>query len=256
MVIDTHIHADGMSETELENMVSSGIKRAITCAYFPIVPKYPQTLIDLFRRLIDFDAFRAKKIGLALYVAIGIHPRSIPSKGYDKAIDTMASLNEHDLVVAYGEIGLETGSTKELKVLRTQIELSKEYDIPAIVHTPRNNKLQITKKTLHLINKLRVNPKLIVIDHVMAETISLVAESGYNIGLTVQYGKLTPEAATNLILEYTDDNIIVLNSDSGFRKSDVTSVAKTINLLKSLDIEKNLLDKISHKNAEKIFYKM
>lgn len=74
MYIDTHIHADGMSEDKLRYMVSNGITRAITCAFYPVEPKYQQTFVDLFRRMIDFDVPQAKKVGLALHVAVGIHP--------------------------------------------------------------------------------------------------------------------------------------------------------------------------------------
>ncbi len=253
MYIDTHIHADGMSEDKLRYMVSNGITRAITCAFYPVEPKYQQTFVDLFRRMIDFDVPQAKKVGLALHVAVGIHPRSIPKTSYEMVIESMKSLTEHNLVVAFGETGLQTGSIKELEVLRTQIEVAKEHDFPIIVHTPGDNKIEITEKTLPLINKTRINPELVIIDHVNAESISIVDKSGYNIGLSVQYNMLTPERASELVIQYSGDNDLVLNSDNGFRKCDIASVAKTIDSLKALGVEKSLLERLSHKNAEKIF---
>lgn len=165
----------------------------------------------------------------------------------------MKSLTEHNLVVAFGETGLQTGSIKELEVLRTQIEVAKEHDFPIIVHTPGDNKIEITEKTLPLINKTRINPELVIIDHVNAESISIVDKSGYNIGLSVQYNMLTPERASELVIQYSGDNDLVLNSDNGFRKCDIASVAKTIDSLKALGVEKSLLERLSHKNAEKIF---
>lgn len=251
--VDTHIHADGMSEDELRYMVSNGIKRAITCAFYPVEPKYQQTFIDLFRRMIDFDVPQAKKVGLALHVAVGIHPRSIPQTNYEMVIESMNSLIEHNLVVAFGETGLQTGSTKEIEVLRAQIEQAKEHDFPIIVHTPGDSKLEITEKTLLLINKTRINPELVIIDHVNAESISIVDTSGYNIGLSVQYNMLTPERASELVIQYSDNNDIVLNSDNGFRKCDIASVAKTIDSLGALEVEKSLLERVSYKNADKIF---
>jgi predicted metal-dependent TIM-barrel fold hydrolase len=253
MYIDTHIHVDGMSEDELRYMVSNGIDRAITCAYYPIEPRYPQTFLDLFTRLIDYDVPKAREWGLTLYVAIGIHPRSISKTGYELIIDAMKSLSEHEVVVAFGETGLQLASDKEINILQTQLELANELEFPIIVHTPSANKREITEKTLPLLDKTRINPKLVVIDHVNDETISIMDESGYNIGLTVQYGKLTPEIAAELVIQYSDNNEIVLNSDNGFRKCDIASVTKTINILKSLGADKSLLERVSHKNAENIF---
>jgi hypothetical protein len=253
MHIDTHIHVDGMSEDELRYMVSNGINRAITCAYYPIEPTYPQTFLDLFARLIEYDVPKAQEWGLTLYVAIGIHPRSIPKTGYDLIIEAMKSLIEHEVVVAFGETGLQFGFDKEINVLKTQLELAKEFEFPIIAHTPSANKREITKKTLSLIDKTRINPELVVIDHVNDKTISIVDKSGYNIGLTVQSGKLTPEIAAELVIQYSDNNEIVLNSDNGFRKCDVVNVAKTINSLKSLGVEQSLLERVSHKNTENIF---
>jgi len=255
MLIDTHVHADGMSIDELKQMVDSGVTHAITCAYYPIVPQYPQTLIDLYHKLIKFDVVRAQDLGLKLYVAIGIHPRSIPEKGYDKAIDAMKSLSENDFVVAYGEVGLEKARTKELRVLEKQAELANEYDIPLIVHTPREKKLEITKKTLSLLNKSKISTNLVVIDHVTPETIPLVHDAGYGIGLTIQHGKLDVDTAANLIVNYEDD-LIVLNSDSGFRKSDTTTVSKVLRELKENGANQSLIEKVAFKNAIRIFYKI
>lgn len=251
--VDTHIHVDGMSEDELRYMVSNNINRAITCAFYPVEPKYQQTFIDLFRRMINFDVLQAEKVGLTLYVAVGIHPRSIPQTGYEMVIESMNSLIEHNLVVAFGETGLQNGSTKEIEVLRAQIELAKEHGFPIIVHTPGDKKLEITEKILPLINKTRINPELVVIDHVNAESIPIIDKSGYNIGLSVQYNMLTPECASELIIQYSDNNDIVLNSDNGFRKCDIASVAKTIESLGAFEVEKSLLEHVSHKNAENIF---
>jgi predicted metal-dependent TIM-barrel fold hydrolase len=251
--IDTHIHADGMSEDELREMVSNSINRAITCAYYPIEPEYPQTLIDLFTRLIEYDIPKILEWKLSLYAAIGIHPRSIPKTNCEMIFEVMKSLKEHELVVAFGETGLQLGSDKELKVLETQLQLAKEFDMPIIVHTPSANKEDITKKTLSLLNKTKINPELVVLDHVNEKTISLVDNSGFNIGLTVQINKLTSETAAELILKYCNNNTIVLNSDNGFRKCNITSVAKTIDHLKLLGAERSLIKNLSNKNAEMIF---
>ena len=77
-LFDTHIHSEGRSVEDLKFMAENGIKKALTCAFYPIVPRYGETLIDLFRKLVEFEAYRGKKAGMEIYAAIGIHPRCIP----------------------------------------------------------------------------------------------------------------------------------------------------------------------------------
>ena len=79
-VFDTHIHSEGRSIENLEEMAKNGIKKAITCAYYPIEPKFAETLIDLFRKLTTFEVEREKSVGIEIYPAIGIHPRCIPNQ--------------------------------------------------------------------------------------------------------------------------------------------------------------------------------
>jgi predicted metal-dependent TIM-barrel fold hydrolase len=69
----------------------------------------------------------------------------------------------------------------------------------------------------------------------------------------VQINKLTPEIAAELILKYYNNNTIVLNSDNGFRKCNITSVAKTIDHLRLQGAERSLIKDLSNKNAEMIF---
>jgi len=55
-------------------MANEGIKGLIGALYYPIIPIYEETLIDLFRKLIDFEKSRGKEAGINLYAAIAIDP--------------------------------------------------------------------------------------------------------------------------------------------------------------------------------------
>ena len=75
---------------------------------------YQETLIDQFRKLVEFEKFRGEQAGMNLFAAIAIHPRSIPPK-YDKMLSLM---EEEDKSVAFGEIGLEDVTEEEIKVFK------------------------------------------------------------------------------------------------------------------------------------------
>ena len=253
MIIDTHIHADGMCLKDFEDMVKHNIKKAITCAYYPIVPRYQQTMNDLFNKLIHFDVERAKSVGLELAVAIGVHPRSIPVTGCNKVFKKISELVKNPLVVALGEVGLEFGTQKEIKIFKRQLELTLENKIPIIIHTPRKEKAKMTKKIIKILRKAEVPPELVVIDHVTRENIDLVKNEDFTIGLTIQYGKLSVQEGVELILEHSDKKII-LNSDSGFRRYNPLLVTSVLQALEEHGASKDLIEAVSHRNAEEIFF--
>ncbi len=136
-IFDTHIHSEGRSVEDLEKMTKEGIAKAITCAFYPIEPKFPETLIDLFRKLTTFEVERGRSAGMEIYPAIGVHPRCI-SPNYEKTIESMEEIE----CVAFGEIGLEIANDLEVEGLREQLKLAKSLDKPCIIHTPRKNKVE------------------------------------------------------------------------------------------------------------------
>lgn len=73
------------------------------------------------------------------YGAVGIHPecaRELPGDW----LDTVKSLLKHDKIVAIGEIGLDyhwleaCPKERQQEVFRTQLALSKELDMPVVIH--------------------------------------------------------------------------------------------------------------------------
>ena len=254
MIIDTHIHADGMCLNDFEAMVRHGIKKAITCAYYPTVPRFQQTMSDLFNKLIHFDVERSKSMGLELFVAIGIHPRSIPVTGCNKVMKKISDLIKNPSVVALGEIGLEFGTQKEIKIFKRQVNLATEHQVPIIVHTPRKEKAKITKKIIKILKKAEIDPELVIIDHVSRENIDLVKNEDFTIGFTIQWGKLTVEEGADLILENPEKRIVI-NTDSGFRKYDPTLLAKLVKTLEERNASRDLIEDVTHRNAEEIFFR-
>jgi hypothetical protein len=238
---DTHIHSEGRSVEDLTLMAKEGIKAAVTCAFYPIKPLYQETLIDLFRKLVEFEKYRGKKAGMDLYAAIGIHPRCIPSK-YSKVLEFM---EEDDKSIAFGEIGLENATSEEIEMLTEQLKLAKKLDRPCVVHTPKNNKKAVTEKTIDVLDEIGFPDSLAVIDHVSPEIVEIVLKKGYYAGLTVEPGKLSSEEVISIIDKFGIEKF-VLNSDTGFSPSEKIAVARTAKLL---------LDKFGESDAEKVAWK-
>jgi len=153
-------------------------------------------------------------------------------------------MENDDKSIAFGEIGLEDATDEEIEVLTKQLKIAEKLDKPCIIHTPRNNKVEVTKKTVEILEKIEFPESLAVIDHASVETVEPILKKGYFAGLTVQPGKLSSEEVIQIVEKYGVEKF-VLNSDTGFSPSDMTAVAKTAKILS---------DKMGKKDAEKIVW--
>ena len=245
-VFDTHIHSEGRSVEDLEEMVKAGIEMAVTCAFYPVIPSYPETLLDHFKKLSTFEVERAKSAGMKLMPALGVHPRCIPPR-HEIVLENIERFD----FVAFGEIGLETANELEVEVFTKQLELAKDMDKPCIIHTPKKNKLEITRKILKILRDVGFPEDLAIIDHATKETVGEIISSGYYAGLTVQIGKLKPEEVVEIVEEHGFDRFVI-NSDTGFDRANkiatVEAVKELLNRFDSKDVEA-----LAYKNALKIF---
>ncbi len=203
--------------------------------------------------MIEIETKRLSNIGIECYCGIGIHPRSIPDNLNPSVYETIEKFIELPEVVALAEIGLEKGLELEKKVLEKQLALAKKNDdFPVIVHTPGKNKREITRKLLELIDNIDVSVG--VIDHVSLENIDLALDSKLSIGLTVQRGKLSLEQFVVIIREYEDQiDRFMINGDVGIDLANKFAVPEAIHRLDELSMNGKIIERISYKNAEKLF---
>lgn len=247
MYFDSHIHSDGLGYSELLMLSNAGIKEVCSLAFYPVKPRYPQTMIDVFRKLVDFETLRCKAAGIKMYPAVGIHPRCIPPD-YEFVLQHLEAETEAEWI-AFGEIGLELLTNEEIEVFTAQLRIAKKLDIPCIIHTPRSGKVEATVKTLEILEKLNFPQELAVIDHVNFQTLDILMDSGYWIGLTVQPGKLEPDEAARIVAENGSERFM-LNSDAGYREVDVTSIVEAAKKVEAAT-SKEEMEKVSLKNARK-----
>ncbi|WP_456471696.1 TatD family hydrolase [Methanocaldococcus sp.] len=249
-MIDTHTHLDTRGLEDLELMALC-LDKVITLAHDPFEMK----TLDVWETHINKvygEIKRGKKVGLNVYVCLGIHPRAIPPE-VDKAIEKLNEYVKLDRVVAIGEIGLEKGDKKEEEAFTKQIEFANSINYPVVVHTPRRNKEEITNKILDILSTYNLKID-VVIDHCNKATINKVLDNNYFAGLTVQPGKLTHEEAVEIIknnLDFSDK--MFLNSDSSSNFSDVLAVPRTVLKMRLEGIEEEIINKVSKENAERFF---
>ncbi len=249
-MIDAHIHADCRPYEDFQKMAVAGIERAVTLAHDPLRMSNSAVVLDHFHRMLNNDRERALQNGIELYVALGVHPRSI-CPDVDLVLEQLPFLLEDERVVAMGEVGLETIREEEEAIFKNQLQLADELDMKVVVHTPRRNKREVTIKTLSIIEE-NINPLLVQLDHVDTSIIDLALEFGGLMGLTVQPLKVTPLEAVELLEEYGCEGF-ALDSDMSSSPSDPLSVPKTVHQMKLAGLGDEEVELVSQRNAA-LFY--
>lgn len=249
-MIDAHIHADCRPYEDFGKMAVAGIESAVTLAHDPLRMSNSGVVLDHFHRLLNNDRERAAMNGIELYVALGVHPRSI-CPDVELVLEKLPLLLEDERVVALGEVGLETVRKEEEDIFKIQLQLADELNSKVVVHTPRRNKREVTQKTLSIIEQ-NINPALVQLDHVDTSIIDLALEFGGLLGLTVQPLKVTPLEAVELLEEYGCEDF-ALDSDMSSSPSDPLSVPKTVHQMKLAGLSEEEVELVSHQNASTFY---
>jgi len=250
-MIDTHTHLDTRPYEDFERMALS-LDGVITLAHDPLKPYSMDVLRAHFDRLIEGEVERGWKNRLKVFLCLGIHPRMIPP---DVNYSILKEYLKKEYVVGVGEIGLERGSKEEIEVFEKQLLIAQELNLPAVVHTPRRNKEEITKSILEIINSLGLKKEMerkIVIDHCNRETVPMIYDTEMYMGLTVQPGKLAPGEALDIVKEYGGDRFL-LNSDSSSAPSDVLAVPRTVLKMRIEGVGEDIVKRVSYINAKELF---
>lgn len=253
-IFDAHIHSDCRGMEDFEQLALFGTGAVVTCAHDTSRFSSAGSLFDHFERLLHLEVRRLRESGLSPYVALGIHPLTLPFPGVDEALGKLPAYLKRERVVALGEVGLQRGSEEELRVLMEQLKIAKKLDLPVILHTPREEKRVVTERLIEAVEEAGVSKERVLIDHVNGETIDLVREFGGWIGLTVHPGKLAPRQAAELVEAWPPERAI-LSSDIASARSDIYAIPKAILELRKLGADEGTIGKVVYENALR-FYRL
>lgn len=187
--------------------------------------------------------------GLRCHYLTGIHPRSIPSDLISGQIRPILEAGLNDpLCRGIGEIGLETGDTREQEVFVTQLELARTLLKPGQVigiHTPRSNKPTLTKTTLAILEGFQNMSACIVVDHCSIETIGQVLEAGFRAGVTLSSAKTSWDELKHIVARHGDQTSrIMCNTDSGSEFYD-----DVVRFSRDEDLPETIRESLFHLNA-------
>ena len=245
MLVDVHAHMD---HKDFEKDIDEVIKRSEKENFGAIIsngtdPKSNRRVLEL-----------SKKHEL-IKATLGIYPIEALELS-NKEIDEEIEFIRNSRPIAIGEVGLDNYRVKNLEkqkeVLTKIAKLSRELDIPLIVHSRKAE-----EETINLLEKLKIKK---VIMHCFSGNGELT-ERGIKIGwmfsipamviTSKTYRKLAKRVPTNQILTETDAPFLSPIKGERNESSNIKAAVKKISELKKITSEE--LEKIIYANFQRMF---
>jgi TatD DNase family protein len=250
MYIDTHVHLN--SDELYENLdfyIEKAHKQNVT-----------HMIVIGFNEKTNKRAIEIAEKYPNIYATVGYHPTEAASVTKDD-FDILNTYVKHDKVIGIGECGLDfywdkDHEEEQLNVFKTQIELSKTYDLPLIIHMR-----DATEKTFKLLEEYAPIKGIMHCYSGSAE----MAERFLNLGLHISLGgpvtfknAKTPKDVARIVpldklLIETDAPYLTPHPYRGKQNdsSYIPLIAKEIARIKSLPLEK--VAEETTNNAIKLF---
>jgi predicted metal-dependent TIM-barrel fold hydrolase len=257
-ILDSHVHLDLIGGEDILRMAWGGVEAAIVPS--PHLMKglfYPGSLFELWEKTLDYIVKYVASMGIEVYATVAVPFYGIAAEGWEECLNKLPEYLKEDRVVGIGEIGLDTGNDHELYLLRAQLAMAKEYDMPIMVHTPTPREPQTPEVTPQIIDVLREEGFPLhkaVIDHSGKNTIPLRLKSGCVTGLSVCYDKLTAEEAAEVVEQNpADRDMIIIGSELGYGGAGHLSVVKAAWAMKQDGMPVSEIERVTWENPKRLF---
>jgi len=254
-IFEPHAHMTSRTTDDYEAMATSGVKVLVEPAFWLGQPRSSVgSFIDYFNSLLGWERFRAAQFGIRHHCTIGLNPKEANDDELRREV--LALLPRYlakDGVVAVGEIGYDAMTPAEDEALRAQLDLGREFELPALVHTPHRDKLAGTRRTLELVEETGIAPETVLIDHNNELTVQEVHASGCWAGFSIYPNTKMDEYRMVRILEDVGTDRIVINSACDWGVSDPLKVAKTAAAMREAGFDEDDVDKVVWRNPLEFF---
>ena len=230
-IIQPHYHAIARTAQDYERMAMSGVVAVAEPAFWAGFDRdFPETFIDYFRQISEFEPTRAADYGIRHFCWVAVNPKEAenPTLSYE-VIKQMPDFFQKPTVLGVGEIGFHKTTKNEEDIFEAQVELAIQHDQLILIHTPHlQDKVRGTRRTLDVLRNMNVRPERVWIDHVEEHTIRDPLEEGYWVGFTLYpITKCSPKRAVDLLEMYGHERILV-NSSADWGPSDPFTLQECI----------------------------
>jgi predicted metal-dependent TIM-barrel fold hydrolase len=243
---DPHIHMLSRTTDDYQKMSEAGIIGIIEPAFWQGQPRTQVgSFIDYFDSLIGWERFRASQYGIKHYCTIGLNPKEANNIAMaEGVIKLLPRYLEKDGVVGVGEIGYDDMTKGEERFFAEQLQLAKDFSLPALIHTPHRDKKTGTERSLALVKEVGIDEETVIVDHLNEVTLPLVMETDCWRGHSVYpHTKMSEERMVALLKKYGLDKMVV-NSAADWGQSDPLKVPKTGEAMKQAGFTEEQIEQV------------
>ncbi|NGN92599.1 hydrolase TatD [Nocardioides sp. KC13] len=253
-IFDPHIHMSSRTTDDYEAMYAAGVRALVEPAFWLGQPRTSvDSFVDYFDSLVGWERFRASQFGIAHHCTIALNPKEANDPRCTPVLDLLPRYLAKDGVVAVGEVGFDSMTEDEEKAFSRQLELAREFALPAMVHTPHRDKLAGTRRTLDLVEAAGMEPRMVVVDHLNEVTVDIVDEAGAWMGFSIYPDtKMDPDRMVAILQRRGLDRVLV-NSAADWGRSDPLRTRATGEAMLAAGFSEDDVDKVLWRNPVEFF---
>ncbi|MEE2521912.1 TatD family hydrolase [Pseudarthrobacter sp. J75] len=227
-IFDPHIHMTSRTTNDYEAMYASGVRALVEPSFWLGQPRTNVgSFIDYFDALLGWERFRAAQFGIRHHATIALNPKEANDPRCIPVLEEIPRYLVKEGVVAVGEIGYDSMTPAEDQAFSRQLELAREYELPAMVHTPHREKLAGTRRTLDVVRESGIAPGMVVVDHLNETNVEMVKDAGAWMGFSIYPDTKMDEQRMVAILRRYGTERVLVNSAADWGRSDPLKTSST-----------------------------
>ncbi|HKS01943.1 MAG TPA: TatD family hydrolase [Arthrobacter sp.] len=253
-IFDPHIHMTSRTTNDYEAMYAGGVRALVEPAFWLGQPRTNVgSFIDYFDALLGWERFRAAQFGIRHHATIALNPKEANDPRCVPVLEEIPRYLIKEGVVAVGEIGYDSMTPAEDEAFSRQLELAREYSLPAMVHTPHREKLAGTRRTLDVVRESGVAPGMVVVDHLNETNVEMVKDAGAWMGFSIYPDTKMDEQRMVAILRAYGTEKVLVNSAADWGRSDPLKTLSTANAMLTAGFTADDVDKVLWRNPVEFY---
>ncbi|MFC9334951.1 TatD family hydrolase [Arthrobacter sp. NPDC057009] len=253
-IFDPHIHMTSRTTNDYEALYASGVRALVEPAFWLGQPRTNVgSFIDYFDALLGWERFRAAQFGIRHHATIALNPKEANDPRCVPVLEEIPRYLIKEGVVAVGEIGYDSMTPAEDEAFSRQLELAREFSLPAMVHTPHREKLAGTRRTLDVVRESGVAPGMVVVDHLNETNVGMVKDAGAWMGFSIYPDTKMDEHRMVAILRTYGTEKVLVNSAADWGRSDPLKTLSTANAMLAAGFTADDVDKVLWRNPVEFY---
>jgi predicted metal-dependent TIM-barrel fold hydrolase len=249
--VDAHLHAEGLTDADLETLARFGVHQVVLCAHdgaLPVGDCSAASWRGQFDRLLGFHGPRLERAGLRPMFVLGVHPAHAPERGLEALLEDLPAYLSHPAVVGVGTLGLERFDAHERHVLDRQLALAAELRRPVWMEPSALQGNSGLRRLAGVLHASGFPLERALIGRVTPAMLPTLLALGFTLALEPSEGRLSLADLTRVLKRHGASRF-VLSSHAGEGSADLLAVPALVSHLFDAGLPRDLIRRVARDNA-------